>query len=819
MASRGARFLKAIALKFQRTLGVERQGHPGAWLWRLFILPLPKPGPDGRPDAVLVIMGLLAGRVLDTLAIKATDPWQRWLLRLFILESQPAPETRPGWFARFRAWLPLPTPTGLAAWMDRSWAWVHGRNHWTAMALSASLFVTVLALCIVPLDLAGQILFFLTMYAIAEYLRPVRHAVADLFLIVLSLIVIFRYAFWRTFQTLNVDGFGNHLYAGSLYLAEGFTWLVTVLSFAQMLGPLRRPPKPLPEDIAAWPHVDVYIPTYNEPLEVVRITVHAAKAMDWPEDKLKVYLLDDGRRDSFREFAEDAGIGYITRTDNHHAKAGNLNHALTLTQGEFIAIFDCDHVPVRSFLRTTLGWMLARPELALVQTPHHFYSPDPFERNLGTFREIPNEGYLFNRLVQDGNDLWNAAFFCGSCAVLRRGPLEEVGGIAVETVTEDAHTALKLHRRGYQSAYINRPQAAGLATETLSGHIGQRIRWARGMAQIFRIDNPLLGSGLSLFQRLCYANATMHFFFGLPRLVFLTAPSGYLFFNLHFISAEPLLLLMYGLPYLVFANITNHKIQGRYRHSFWAEVYETVLASYIALPTTFALIHPKFGRFNVTPKGGIIPKSFLDWKISTPYLVLLALNVGGLAVGFYRLGWTPNPEPQVLLMNLFWTAYNLVLLGVVFGVATEKRQLRKSHWIPARLQAILRLGGGAALACETSAFSTEGLALHLDPARYIPLDEPVSVGLYRSGREYLFQGRIVSIDGPRISLRMEFPTPREEAGYVSCTYSRPDAWADWDTVLKRSGVLDSIGEIVGHSGQGYGRLARHFWQGLRMRWS
>lgn len=819
MASRSSRLPKAITLKFQRALGVERQGHPGEWLLRLFILPPPKPGPDGRPDAVLVIMGILAGRVLAALGIQATDPWHRWLLRLFILESQPAPETRPGWAARFRAWLPLPTSAALAAWMDRSWAWVHGRDHGTAMALSTGLFVVVLALCIVPLDLAGQILFFLTLYAIAEYLRPVRHAVADLFLAVLSLIVIFRYAFWRTFQTLNVDGFGNHLYATSLYLAEGFTWLVTVLSFAQTVGPLRRPPKPLPEDIAAWPRVDVYIPTYNEPLDVVRITVHAAKAMDWPEDKLKVYLLDDGRRERFREFAQEAGIDYIARSDNHHAKAGNLNHALRQTHGEFIAIFDCDHVPVRSFLQTTLGWMLDRPELALVQTPHHFFSPDPFERNLGTFREIPNEGYLFNRLVQDGNDLWNAAFFCGSCAVLRRGPLEEVGGIAVETVTEDAHTALKLHRRGYQSAYINRPQAAGLATETLSGHIGQRIRWARGMAQIFRIDNPLLGSGLSLFQRLCYANATMHFFFGLPRLVFLTAPSGYLFFNLHFINAEPLLLLMYGLPYLVFANITNHKIQGRYRHSFWAEVYETVLASYIALPTTFALIHPRFGRFNVTPKGGVIPRSFLDWKISTPYLVLLALNVGGLAVGLYRLGWTPNPEPQVLLMNLFWTAYNLVLLGVVFGVATEKRQLRKSHWIPARLEAVLRLGDGAALACETRAFSSEGLALAIDPVRSIPLDEPVSVGLYQAGREYLFRGRIVSIDGPRVSLRMEFPTLREEAGYVACTYSRPDAWSDWHTVLKRSGVLDSIGEIVGHSGRGYGRLARHFWQDLRMRWN
>ncbi|RAF92882.1 UDP-forming cellulose synthase catalytic subunit, partial [Burkholderia multivorans] len=218
----------------------------------------------------------------------------------------------------------------------------------------------------------------------------------------------------------------------------------------------------------------------------VKPTVFAAQSVDWPTDKLRVYLLDDGRRPEFAAFARDAGIGYLTRDDNLHAKAGNINRALPKTHGEYIAIFDCDHVPTRSFLQTTMGEFLRDPKCALVQTPHHFFSPDPFERNLGTFREVPNEGNLFYGLVQSGNDLWNAAFFCGSCAVLKRSALEEVGGVAVETVTEDAHTALKLHRRGYTSAYLPTVQAAGLATESLAGHVKQRTRWARGMAQIFR---------------------------------------------------------------------------------------------------------------------------------------------------------------------------------------------------------------------------------------------------------------------------------------------------------------------------------------------
>ena len=135
-------------------------------------------------------------------------------------------------------------------------------------------------------------------------------------------------------------------------------------------------------------------------------------------------------------FAADVGVGYITRNDNKHAKAGNLNHALTLTQGELICVFDCDHVATRVFLQATVGGFLKDPMLALVQTPHYFYSPDPFERNLSVGRNIPNEGMLFYGPIQQGNDNWNATFFCGSCAVIRREALAQIGYIGEQTPGE-----------------------------------------------------------------------------------------------------------------------------------------------------------------------------------------------------------------------------------------------------------------------------------------------------------------------------------------------------------------------------------------------
>ena len=358
--------------------------------------------------------------------------------------------------------------------------------------------------------------------------------------------------------------------------------------------------------------------------------------IDWPSDKLKVWILDDGKREEFRQFAEDAGVGYMTRDDNKHAKAGNINRTLKKLTAPYVTIFDCDHVPTRSFLQVTIGWFIRDQKLGMLQTPHHFYSPDPFERNLHQFRIIPNEGELFYGIVQDGNDFWNATFFCGSCAILRRTALDEIGGIAVETVTEDAHTSLRMQINGWNTAYINIPQAAGLATESLGGHVKQRVRWARGMIQILRTDNPLFAKGLKPFQRLCYFNAMSHFLYALPRLIFLSAPLIYLVLGQVNVPGYWAAILAYAFPHLVLSSITNSRIQGQHRHSFWNEVYETILSPFILLPTLLAIINPKLGSFEVTAKGGIVAKRYFDTQIAMPFLLMMGLNVLGQVMGIFR---------------------------------------------------------------------------------------------------------------------------------------------------------------------------------------
>ena len=690
---------------------------------------------------------------------------------------------------------------------SRKWSamrWKTRKVLYIAIGIVASVLILI---CVTePFDYLAQLVFVILLWAIAMLVRRMPGRFPTLLLIVLSIIVSCRYLWWRYTSTLNWND-GLDLTCGLILLAaETYSWLILILGYVQTSWPLNRKPAPLPADTREWPVIDLMIPTYNEELAITRGTVYAAMGIDWPKDKLRIHLLDDGNRPSFKAFAEEVGINYIARADNRHAKAGNLNHALTLTDGELVAIFDCDHMPARSFMQLTVGWFMTDPKLALVQTPHHFLSPDPFERNLGTFRNRPNEGELFYGLVQDGNDMWNAAFFCGSCAILRRSALEEIGGFAVETVTEDAHTALRLHRKGWNSAYLRIPQAAGLATESLSAHIGQRIRWARGMVQIFRTDNPLLGKGLSLFQRICYANAMMHFLVGLPRLVFLTAPLAFLLLHAYIIYAPAVMILLYVLPHMIHASLTNSRMQGAYRQTFWGEVYETVLAWYIARPTTVALFSPSRGKFNVTAKGGIMEENQFDWRTARPYLVLSALNILGLGFAVWRIFTGPKDEIITIFVSVLWVIYNLLIIGAAVAVAAEVRQVRQTHRVQTRLPGAIKLSDGHSYPCELVDYSDGGAGLQLNEPLQLPVGTPVSLIVQRGNREFLFPGTLTRSGGLFMGLSLSQLTPQQRVEFVQCTFGRADAWLDHNSEFEADKPIQSLREILALGVKGYYRL-------------
>lgn len=630
---------------------------------------------------------------------------------------------------------------------------------------------------ITPMDSQKQYIFGLISIGMMFLLGFSKSRKITLVMVILSALMSTRYIWWRTTGTLQFNSEIEAILGIGLYLAELYVWLILILGFLQTTWPLKRTIAPLPEDISLWPTVDVYVPTYNESLDVVRDTVLAAQCIDYPRDKLRIYLLDDGKRSEFAVFAADVGVGYITRDDNRHAKAGNLNHAMTLTKGELICVFDCDHVATRTFLQATVGAFLKDSKLALLQTPHYFYSPDPFERNLRAARSIPNEGALFYGPVQQGNDNWNATFFCGSCAVIRRSALEEIGGFAVETVTEDAHTALKMQRRGWGSAFLAIPLAAGLATERLGLHVIQRTRWARGMTQIFRVDNPLFGRGLKWQQRLCYLNAMLHFQFGLPRVAFLTAPLAYLLFNLNIIHSSASLIFAYVLPHLVLSLYVNSRMNGRFRYTFWGEIYETVMCFHLVIPTLLTLLSPKHGKFNVTDKGGLLDQGFFDFHIVRPHVIVAVLLSAGIVAGVVRaVAHTYfGVDPYVIALNVGWAVFSLIILMAAIAVARETRQVRKTIRIDVQIPAVIHYASGISSRTRTSDLSMGGAQLDAPDNRHAH-DEIEEIDLLLKSGTITIPVSKISGDEETIRLRFgDMPLARRRE-LVRVVLARADAW-------------------------------------------
>lgn len=676
----------------------------------------------------------------------------------------------------------------------RGGPWASRWLAWPVMALGALIAATFI---VAPLEAEQQAWLAVAGFLLFLVCNRIPGRGMTIFLVLVSCLVSLRYIHWRLVDTLEFTSFMQTFLGTGLLLAEVYAIITMLLAYFQSIWPLDRKPVPLPDDPEQWPTIDVFIPTYNEPLEVVKPAIYGAMAMDWPRHKMNVYLLDDGRRDEFRRFCEQIGCNYIIRPDNKGAKAGNINHALAKTSGEFIIIFDCDHVATRAFPQLTLGWMLRDRDLAMVQTPHHFYSPDPFERNLASGQRVPNEGLLFYGLVQQGNDLWNAAFFCGSCAVIRREALEEVGGVPTQTVTEDCHCSLKMQRRGWRTAYLRVPLAAGLATERLMLHIGQRMRWGRGMIQILRIENPLFGGGLNLAQRFCYFMSQFHFLFPLPRFVFLTAPLAFLLFGESIIAASPLAILAYAGPHIFHSIGATSRLSGNVRHSFWSEIYETVLALYLIPVMLATLLDPKKGKFNVTDKGGTLQEGYFDLRAVGPNMILALALVAGVLSGIY--GLTTNPvdslDFQAFALNMAWATLSFIVVLAGLAVGRERRQVRERARVGAIVAANVVLPDGRVVEGETMDLSLGGAAVAVERPEGVPDDVSITLELDVGPEWVAIPAEVLRWQGGRMQVRFAAQTLHDEGNIVRAVLGRADAWVDWDDV-RQDRPLRSLLEVA-----------------------
>ncbi|MBE7383506.1 MAG: UDP-forming cellulose synthase catalytic subunit [Leptolyngbya sp. SIO1E4] len=610
--------------------------------------------------------------------------------------SSPLPRQSRSWITRFIDALPT--------WLEST---LGGNGRFNVVWLMLIGWVFAIPIIVTPLSLAQQGLLAVSVIGLGWLLVWLEQRQSHqshqrsgerlhLVLVWLSILVTLRYLYYRTFSTLNLDGWLDATFSLLLYGAELYAIMTLLLAYMQTLRIRERQPIDMTAVPGSqWPQVDIYIPTYNEEVDIVRKTALAALAVDYPADKKEVYILDDGRKDParrerLRQICYDLGCHLMTRDNNDHAKAGNINHAMLRTEGELILILDCDHIPSRCILQHTVGFFL-NPKVSLVQTPHWFYNPDPFERNLLTQGQVPVSNELFYKVLQKGNDFWNAAFFCGSAAIIRKNHLLEVGGIAVETVTEDCHTSLRLHSKGYETVYYDKVMVAGLAPEKFSAYVGQQVRWARGMAQILRLEWPLFNRKLTLPQRICYTSATTHFFFGFPRLMYALAPMAFLLFGINPVRGLGLETLTYALPSIILALNANFIVYKEVRFSFWNEIFEYALAFQDGLVTFMALLNPRLGSFNVTEKGLQVTRRSFDWSSVKWLLVICFLSLVSLAMVPYWL-ISGLQDSDAVLINATWCVVNIGLLIAALVVALEQPQLRQAHRLARQLTAVLHSG-------------------------------------------------------------------------------------------------------------------------------
>jgi cellulose synthase (UDP-forming) len=467
------------------------------------------------------------------------------------------------------------------------------------------------------------------------------------------------------------------------------------------------------------PSVDVFIPTYNESIEVLEKTITGALCIDYPN--FKIWILDDGRRPWLLDLCKSKGIGYLTRAENTHAKAGNINHALTKTNAEFFAIFDADFIPQRNFLIRTMGFF-ADPRIGVVQVPHAFYNYDPTQSSLALQKALPDDQRFFFEAVMPSRDGWDAAFCCGSNSVTRREALRAVGdALPTDSITEDMLLSLTLLRKGYITRYLCERLAFGLAPEGLKAFFVQRKRWARGAMQILYLATGPLGRQLSLMQRLLFL-PTHWLSQSLVLLLTLIAPIVYLWTGvLPMVNVTPEAILYYLLPMLLAVASGLWAFAPRHYFPFAAQVHGT-FQSFKILPTVLVTIARPFDHvFKVTPKGAGARASDYDRQIFWTSASLMGLTILGLLV---------NSQPDLriigqsglLLIVAGWSAINVVVLFLVCMMSLqapvrrgeERFKLDEPVWIFAANGALstgrimdISLSGVAIVADENRALATK----------------------------------------------------------------------------------------------------------------
>jgi cellulose synthase (UDP-forming) len=456
---------------------------------------------------------------------------------------------------------------------------------------------------------------------------------------------------------------GAHVWvAWTLIVFEALPLVGLVLKTVTLWTVDSTPPMASAEDVS-WLRVVLFIPTYNEPAEVIAPTIAAAVAL---EPAHETWVLDDGDRPWVQAMCADMGARYVSREVHDHAKAGNMNHALGILAAEdaagvggadVMAVVDCDHVPLPHFLTATLGWF-ADADVALVQGPQAFYNAGAFDDDGMT----GEQGLFFNVLMPARHYAGAGPFWCGSTSLLRVAALREIGGVATETITEDMHTTLKLMRAGWRTVYHHQTLAVGLAPATAEQYLLQRRRWGMGAMQILVHERLWAAKRWMSWRNFYeYLNGTLWWLEGIATLIVFAIPMIIIISGVHTSTAHP---LVFSAVFLAMFTVRLWGARKLLRDEIhWPTAFALrVYRIPVGMACLWWLLSRKVLEFEVTPKGGAD-----DRQVGrTPVVIEVLLAVVASLVVYAFLGvagvvpW--NNDPSSTVASGIWLAVGAVVL-------------------------------------------------------------------------------------------------------------------------------------------------------------
>lgn len=560
------------------------------------------------------------------------------------------------------------------------------------------------------------------------------------------------YLIWRTLYTVPLhDGIISAVAGISLLVVEIVGMFEAFVHYFNMHRIENHPVPVVP--LEEYPDVDVFIATYNEPTELLYKTINGCVHMDYPDkSKVHIYICDDGRRAEVRQLAEQMHVNYLDREDNKGAKAGNLNHALSVTSSPLIATFDADMIPRHEFLLDTVAYFVDqeiknreleekdRIKIGFIQTPQSFYNPDLFQFNLFSESRIPNEQDYFYKDVQVARNKSNCVIYGGSNTVISREALNDVGGFFTKSITEDFATGIKIQQKGYICYAINKVLASGLSPTDLKSLINQRIRWGRGCIQTGRRVHICLSRHLSLAQKANYLASIWYWYASWKRLIYIMSPILFATFSVLVVKCSLIEVLIFWLPMYISSNISLKMMSRNIRTTKWTNLYETTIFPFMMIPVLLETFGISMKKFKVTQKDAKQNKK-KDWVYAIPHTILIILSVIGIANCIRWTFTTGRIDYFVILFWLFVNLFNLVMsLFFVMGRNAVRKNERQVAEIPCTITA--RYGSYKGV---TRDISEGGVAVIIPYAFDVDEEEICGIQLDSDRYHAEIEGKIVSV--------------------------------------------------------------------------